>query len=364
MFNHAIASRLRYALLVFLLPLIASCSVGQERAPTLQTIGFGSCLMQGEPQPIWGAINTARPDLFVFLGDNIYADATQPAEWQSKYAMLGAEPGFQQLRSQSLVAATWDDHDYGANDAGADFASKQQARAAFLSFWDVPLFSTRRMQADGIYMASTYGAPGQRVQLILLDTRWNRSLLARVSEADYAVRRPLGMGPYTAATDPNATLLGETQWRWLEAQLHVPADLRLIATSIPFLRTGSGWESWSNFPAEQERLIRLIGATGATGVLFITGDTHHAQISRRTQGVPYALLEVDSSGLTENNTGVIAPDSSRVGGARAVYAGDNFGLIHIDWADADPTLLLEARDVENRVVLSQTVRLGELEEQN
>lgn len=362
MFSHpAVLRPCRYALFVLFLPLVLSCSVGQARTHTLQTIGFGSCLMQGEPQPIWRAINTAQPDLFVFLGDNIYADATQPAEWRSKYAMLGAEPGFQQLRSQSQVAAIWDDHDFGANDAGSDFPGKQQARAAFLSFWDVPLFSTRRMQADGIYMASTYGAPGQRVQLILLDTRWNRSSLARVSDTDYAARRPLGMGPYTAATDPDATLLGETQWRWLEAQLRMPADLRLIATSIPFLRSGSGWESWSNFPAEQERLIRLIEATGATGVLFITGDTHHAQFSRRTQDVPYPLWEIDSSGLTENNTGVIAPDSSRVGGVGAVYSGDNYGVIRIDWEAADPTLLLEIRDIENRVVLSQTVKLGEMQ---
>ncbi len=306
----------RYALFIFFVPLILACSGGQDLSSTLQTIGFGSCVMQGEPQPIWGAINAAEPELFVFLGDNIYADATQPTTWEPKYAMLGSEPGFETLRAQSLLAATWDDHDYGANDAGANFAGKQEARRAFLDFWDIPLFSEQRLRSDGIYSAAIYGTPGERVQLILLDTRWNRSPLKLVSDAEFAERLPLGMGPYTATKDPSATLLGEAQWRWLEEQLRMPAELRLIATSIPFLRAGSGWESWTNFPAEQQQLIDLIETTEANGVLFITGDTHHAQFSRRTQGTPYPFWEVTSSGLTQNNKGVIAPDRSRVGGPR------------------------------------------------
>jgi alkaline phosphatase D len=351
--------RRRYSLFVFFLPLILACSVGQDMSHTLQTIGFGSCAMQGEPQPIWDAVNATDPDLFIFLGDNIYADATQPTEWEAKYAMLGAEPGFQQLRAQSLLAATWDDHDYGANDAGAEFPGKQQARAAFLSFWDAPLFSARRLRNGGIYTAAIYGTPGQRVQLILLDTRWNRSPLNLVSEEEFAARLPLGIGPYTATDDPSATLLGAAQWRWLEQQLRMPAELRLIATSIPFLRAGSGWESWTNFPSEQARLIELIAATQASGVLFITGDTHHAQFSLRTEGVPYPLWEMNSSGLTENNGGIIAPDSSRVGGANAIFAGDNYGLIQLDWAAS--ALLLEIRDTDNRVVLNQRVDLEELQ---
>ena len=350
----------RYALYILLLPLLLSCRAGQEHSRTLHTIAFGSCVMQGEPQPIWEAVNAAQPDLFVFLGDNIYADATNPVAWQPKYAMLGAEPGFVQLRAQSLLAATWDDHDYGANDAGAEFTGKDAARAAFLSFWGEPPLSRRRLRADGVYSASIYGAPGQRVQLILLDTRWNRSPLARVGDAEIEARRPLGMGPYTATIDEATTLLGATQWQWLEAQLRRPAELRLIATSIPFLRAGSGWESWTNFPAEQQRMINLIAETEAAGVLFISGDTHHAQFSLRSEAVPYSLWEVNSSGLTEN-AGTIAPDSSRVGGADQWYNDDNYGLIQVDWSAPDPTLRLEIRDVNNGVVFSQTLHLSDLQ---
>jgi len=37
-------------------------------------IAFGSCAKQWEPQPIWSAIAETKPDVFLFLGDNIYGD--------------------------------------------------------------------------------------------------------------------------------------------------------------------------------------------------------------------------------------------------------------------------------------------------
>ncbi len=323
----------------------------------LTTIAFGSCANQSKPQPIWTAVNATQPDLFIFLGDNIYADTDDMAMMRARYALLGAQPGYQQLRRQSSVIATWDDHDYGRNDAGAEYAPKATAKQIFLDFFGEPANSERRLQDGGIYTAYTYGPPGQRVQVILLDTRWDRSPLTRVPEAEAAALRRESRGPYLPTTDPNAQLLGAAQWQWLETQLRAPADLRLIATSIPLLRSGTGWETWSNFPAEQQRLIDLITTTHANGVLFLTGDTHHAQFSLRTEGVPYPFWEVNSSGLTENVTAV-APDASLIGD---VYLEDNYGLLHIDWEAPDPVIAMTIHDVSNTVVLQQQLELSELQ---
>lgn len=323
----------------------------------LTTIAFGSCANQSQPQPIWAAVNATHPDLFIFLGDNIYADTEDMGVMQARYAQLAAQPGYQQLRRQTPIIATWDDHDYGRNDAGAEYGPKVAAKQLFLDFFDEPADSERRQRLGGIYTAYTYGPPGQRVQVILLDTRWDRSPLRRVNEAEALARRLVNRGPYLPNPDPEAQLLGEEQWRWLEAQLREPADLRLIATSIPLLRAGTGWETWSNFPLEEQRLIDLITTTRANGVIFLTGDTHHAQFSLRTAGVPYPFWEANASGLTENVTAV-APDASLVGD---VYLEDNYGLLTIDWTAADPTIAMTIHDVENAVVLQQQVRLSELQ---
>lgn len=339
---------------------LAPAPLPSTPAPSVQSIriiAFGSCAEQDQPQQIWDAVIASRPDRFVFLGDNIYGDTTDMAVLRAKYEQLGRQPGYQRLRNSTQVVATWDDHDYGVNDGGAEYPQKAASKAVFLDFFGEPADSERRLRDGGIYTAYLDGPPGRRVQLLLLDTRWDRSPLTRVSEAEYAARRQRYVGPYTATTGPDARLLGEDQWTWLEAELRRPAEVRIIATSIPFLQEGSGWENWSNFPDERQRLIDLIVDTGAGGVLFITGDTHRAQFSRWTDGVPYPLWEVNSSGLTRNYDRPV-PDQYRVGD---IYTEDNYGLIRIDWEQGDPEIRMEIRNVENALVMQQTVRLSELQ---
>lgn len=333
--------------------------VALDQTTTLDVIAFGSCARQTKPQPIWDAVLANAPDLFIFLGDNVYGDTTNMNELRRAYALLAAQPGFQRLRATTPVVATWDDHDYGRNDIGGDYPAKYGSREVFLDFWGEPPNSERRLRDGGIYTAYTFGPAERRVQVILLDTRWDRSPLVRVSDEEYLQRRAHNIGPYTANPDPAARLLGEDQWQWLDAQLRQPAVLRIIATSIPFVQEGTGWEIWANFPAERNRLLRLLAETRAGGVLFITGDTHRAQFSRLEAGTLYPLWEVNSSGLTENvDPNRVAPDVNRFGD---FFVGDNFGLIRIDWHAQDPTLTLEIRNVENRPVLQHVVRLSELQ---
>lgn len=328
-----------------------------ENRQPLTMITFGSCANQNKPQPIWDAITASRPDLFIFLGDNIYGDTEDMALLEARYARLGQQPGYQRLLATTPVIATWDDHDYGQNDAGSDYPQKVASKEIFLDFFGEPTASERRLREGGIYTAYQYGPTGQRVQVILLDTRWSRTPLARVSDEEYRERQRERIGPYTATTDPAAQLLGDEQWQWLESQLRQPADLRLIATSIPFLQDGTGWENWSNFPAEQAKLANLLVTTEANGVLFITGDTHRAQFSKRTDLGLYPLWEVNSSGLTEN-VDWPAPDRSRLGG---VYTEDNYGLLRIDWTETDPEITMEIRAVDNDLMLQNTIRLSELQ---
>src|SRR5262245_32714787 len=54
----------------------------------LSRIAFGSCAKQDKPQPIWNAVVELNPQLFVFLGDNIYADTLDMDVMRAKYALL------------------------------------------------------------------------------------------------------------------------------------------------------------------------------------------------------------------------------------------------------------------------------------
>lgn len=335
-----------------------------DETRTLTRIAFGSCSKESKPQPIWSAVSASRPDLFVFLGDNIYGDTREVEVLRGKYAKLAAIPGFVALRENTMVAATWDDHDYGENDAGGEFPMKEPFRQEFLRFWGEPEGSPR-WQRDGVYTSHIFGEAGQRVQVILLDLRYNRTPIARniafpddrVYERWARTQARAGRdvpGPYTRNPSPDATMLGERQWAWLEQQLRQPADVRLIGSSLQVLADFPGWEAWVNYPRDQARLFELIRKTKAGGVLLLSGDTHYGELTRLDANVPYPLHDLTSSGLTEE-WHVPVPNALRVGPAHHVA---NFGLIEIDWLARALTISL--RGMDGATLLSQRLRLDEL----
>ena len=107
------------------------------------------------------------------------------------------------LRSTIAHLATWDDHDYGKNDAGAEFAGRHEARRLFLQFWNVPLADVRH-QREGVYHGQTLAPSGQRTQVILLDTRFFGSSLKPTDQ-----RNAAGRERYLPDEDPGKTMLAQ-----------------------------------------------------------------------------------------------------------------------------------------------------------
>jgi alkaline phosphatase D len=324
---------------------------GQERP--LRRIAFGSCAQQDRPQPIWEAVVAARPELFLFLGDTVYGDTKDMEVLRKKYAQLAALPGWQKLRKTCPVLATWDDHDYGANDAGAEYPKKDESQQVFLDFFGVPKDSPRRTQ-KGVYHAEVFGPPDRRVQVILLDTRYFRTPLKKRGKF---VR---GQGPYLPNPDPKATILGEAQWNWLQRQLRVPAKLRLLCSSIQLVAEDHGWEKWGNFPHERERLSKLLRDTKAAGVVILSGDRHLAELSQMDAGAGYPLYDLTSSGLNQGHKGWRKLEVNRHRVA-TMNQGDNFGLVAIDWDRPDPLVSLQIRDVTGDITIQEKVALSWLQ---
>lgn len=322
----------------------------QPAPDALQRIAFGSCAKESRPQPIWDTMLALRPQLYIGLGDNIYGDTEDMDVLRAKWQKLADQPGFKRLREQCQVMMTWDDHDYGVNDGGAAYAMRKESQQIFLDFLGEPAESPRRKQ-EGVYTAAVFGPPHQRVQVIMLDTRYHRSPLKKKAE-----RKP-NEGPYEAETDPSATMLGAAQWEWLEAQLRVPARLRIIGSSIQFIAEDHGWEKWANFPLERQRFIDLLKKTSAEGVIFLSGDRHLAEISLMDAGLPYPLYDVTASGLTEAAQVFRKLEVNRHRVATMNW-GNHFGFITIDWHRSPPLVSLQIRDGDGDVRLQQKLSLS------
>ena len=312
-------------------------------------ISFGSCADQERPQPILNEVIARSPDLFVYLGDNIYGDTEDMQILRDKYRRLADKAEFQALRRACPTQAIWDDHDYGVNDGGRHYSKKEQSREVFLDFWQEPANSARRSH-PGIYHAQHFRDGERTLQLLLLDTRTFRDDIRPRNEA-------AGFkNDYRPHEEAGPALLGEAQWHWLEQCLRTPADLRIVATSIQFGHSYNGWESWTLFPHERERMIEMIRRTGANGVVFISGDVHWGEINRQEVPGGYPLYDVTASGLNQDWE-TTEPSTRRVGDAVSEY---NFGSIEIDWDADDPIIRLLNIDHTGKERNVVRVRLSEL----
>ena len=349
---------LRWAVVTAVAATTADPTYAQQDAEPISRIAFGSCVDQDKPVPIFDTIADAEPELLLMLGDNIYADIktprakVDPTVIENCYATLAAIPGWQRIRKACPVLAVWDDHDYGINDAGVEWKFKDESKAILLDFFDVPADSPRRTR-DGVYGAAVFGPPGQRVQVILLDTRYFRSPLTRADRPLPGQRVP----PYISNTADDATVLGADQWKWLETQLREPAEVRLLCSSIQVVPDEHVYEKWGNFPNERAKLFDLIRDTRASGVIVLSGDRHHADLSVETKAVGYPLFDATSSGMNQAASAWRAPEPNRyrVGG---MAWGNNFGMVEIDWSKPDPLVSLKLLDANGKTGTRETIPLS------
>lgn len=347
-------NRVWSGLLAVLIGVVAPAKAESETSEKrlITRIALGSCADQKKKQPIWDAIVAGNPDLFVFLGDNVYADTEDMDEMRAAYAMLAAIPGYQKLLETCPVLAVWDDHDYGVNDGGAEFPKKAEAAAVFHDFFKTPADSPAR-QRPGTYDVRYFdGGEGKLLQILLLDTRSFRSPLVAFPQRSTH-------GPYDRNRDPEATLLGADQWKWLEEELAKPADIRLLMTSIQFLPQDHHWELWENLPRERERFLKLLAAKRTGPVIFFSGDRHMGELMELKTDDPlspgFPVYEMTTSGLTNAGGGRNGePNRHRVSPTN--FQSRNFGMAVIDWEKREVTL--ELRDIAGKVVDSHVARLA------
>lgn len=333
--------------------LVISCKDTEKIKPTV--IAFGSCGHQDVPQPVLSLAAERKPDAFIFLGDNIYGDTESMDTLRAKYQMLADGPEFQKLKASTILYATWDDHDYGWNDAGRHYPFKKESKEIFMDFFGDQGDSTLN-DHDGIYHTVYLENKGKRIQIILPDLRTFRDKLLPYNgnrSGDTLYNYEMDYSPYTTA---DSTMMGEQQWQWLEEQLNVPADLRIIASSTQFSITHNGYEAWANFPHEQKRMTDLIQKTKANGVIFLTGDVHYAEISKLTVPGLYPLYDVTASGIT-STWKFAAPNDNRIDGP---VMENHFGLLTVDWNQPDSEITFQIIDVKEEIRISRTINLSEL----
>jgi alkaline phosphatase D len=259
------------------------------------TAMFGSCAYVNDPpydrpgtpygsdHEIFTAMAAKRPDLMLWVGDNVYTrepDFFTPAGIRYRYRHDRALPVLQPFLAATHHYATWDDHDYGPNDSDGSFPLKDSALAVFKQYW--PNVAYGLADTPGVFHKFQWND----VEFFLVDDRYYRK-------------------PERWPDGPDKTMLGRVQMDWLKGSLlSSRAPFKIVVVGSQALNPLSTSESWAEFATERTELLDFIRDRRVEGVLFLSGDRHRTELIRIEHPGTYPLYDFTSSPLT---AGTAAP---------------------------------------------------------
>lgn len=296
------------------------------RGPADFRIAFGSCCrIQYDPdQRIWNAVRALEPDMFFWLGDNIYADSDQHAALVDLYGRGRVVERLEPLLRSTPQLATWDDHDFGYNNSDGASPYKQDALQVFRNFWANPGYG--EAANPGVYFKQHYGG----VDFFVLDGRYHRDATDKTDDA-------------------GKTMLGAAQKAWLKR------ELKASRTPFKVLAIGGGWssaenekggDSWGVYLTERNEIFDFIRDQDIGGVVCISGDSHMGELNcipRSEQG-GYDFYDFCSSPLAQMPAAKNTRQAPEVRVRDTWTRSVNVGLMRFDMTGAEPTLTYTLHD--------------------
>lgn len=317
-------------------------------APNVR-FAIGSCAYVNEPEydrpnqtygghyEIFQSLAKAKPEFMLWLGDNAYL---REVDWSTRtgilhrYTHTRSLPELQPFWGSVHHYAIWDDHDYGVNDADRSYWGKNLTEEAFNLFWANPNVNlTGKGGITGTFQWSD-------IQFFLLDNRYHRS-------------------PNDDQTRPRQ-MFGDEQIQWLiDALVNSKATFKFVATGGQMVNDVPKYETFSTYPEEKQKLFSAIQKAGIKGVIFLTGDRHHSEISKMNREGTYPLYDITCSPLTagphadpsENNTYRLP---------NTLVGERNYSIMEVTGAKNDRVLSIKMYDTTGKELTQYQIKSSEL----
>ena len=315
------------------------------------TMATGSCAYVNDPPydrpgnpyggdyQIYTAIHGMRPDAMLWLGDNTYL---REVDWNTRSGILYRNthtrslPELQPLLASTHHYAIWDDHDFGPNDADGSFAFKELTYEAFQMFWPNPSFGVNGQK--GITTFFQWGD----IDFFLLDNRYFRTSNNRSTGDNH--------------------ILGEEQLEWLISALAFSrAPFKMVAVGGQVLNSAPVYENFSNrHAAERERLLQRIEEEKIKGVIFLTGDRHHSELSKWGTKAGNTVYDLTVSPLTSGAARTTADSEQNIYRVEGTFVNKrNFATLHFSGPRTARVLRIRVFDVEGGELWSREIKAGE-----
>ena len=281
----------------------------------LDRIAFGVTSCQSYQAGYYTAYEQMSGDdlaFVVFLGDYIYelplgsvrTHGLPPAvtvdDFRRHYAAAHSDAQLQAAHAAAPWVMTWDDHEVEDNYAGlrpgelgkardpddaANFPAKRAA--AYRAWWENVPVRAKPPGQDGsmrIYRSFRFG---DLVALPVADDRQYRTPEA-IEGQGYSAP-PGGYPLLPGALDPNATILGKEQERWLQrtldgsgAQWNVLAQQTQVAAvdkTPEDASNGYDPDTWDGYVASRNRLLGHVQKAKVKNFVTVGGDTHTSSVA-------------------------------------------------------------------------------------
>lgn len=219
-------------------------------------IVVGADIAGDRDQPIFGQIEAVKPDLALFIGDQMYADKLESnfAAFATKYESNWNIPQLKQLMQTVPTFMMWDDHDIKDNYYKGSSERYKPARLAYELY--VQQHNPAPLRKGDLY----YQFQAGDISFFVLDVRSHRS------------------NP-ESPEDAGKSMLGAEQLTELARFLVcAPGTFKVIVTPVTLSTWAKGQDSWKSYAIERERLLSFIEDEGIDNVLVLSGDQHWSAV--------------------------------------------------------------------------------------
>lgn len=289
----------------------------------------------GSNYQIYTNIAAQKPDMMVWLGDNIYY---REPDWNTRTGMVHRNthtrslPELQQLWASTHHYAIWDDHDYGPDNSDGTWIHKDMAAEIFEAFWGNP----------------TYGLPGRKgctthftfqdVEFFLLDNRYYRT-------------------PNNCESCPR-TALGAEQLAWFKGAIAASrAPFKIVAIGGQVLTNSTNGETLAHdFEAERDSLLAHIERENIKGVVFLTGDKHFTELSAYKNKKENWVYDLTTSPFTSgpfSDADIKEKNQYRVPGT--VFTKHNFSILKFSGPRTAREMQITVIDADGKTQWTRTI---------
>lgn len=279
---------------------------------------------------VFDAMYEQESDFMLWMGDNVYY---LNKEWYNYKKMVDKNLDY---RTNNKIArylnsrpqyATWDDHDYGPNNADGNFGNRGQTLKIFKNFWANKSWGLKHVK--GVFGKFSYSD----ADFFIMDSRWYRQ--------------------------DTTHLFGVEQLNWLKDGLKKSnATFKFIVSGTQILPHMKA-EDFGDYPKEKEDFLAFLENENIKGVIFLSGDTHYAEMSKLDRPNTYPLYEMTASALTSPYfPGGAKGNDLRIEGT--LRTKRNFGKIKVEGTAQNRKVIFELYSNSGKLVWQRVLKAEEL----